>query len=101
MVILSLAVGWELGLVAILGALPFTFFSGLVHESMEQRLEEIVNETFSGSVGFASEFIQVIKTVTALNMEGRIEGRFALLLKDHCTKAHRHALKSMIWFSLS
>lgn len=31
-VILSLAVGWELGLVAIFGALPFTFFSGLVHE---------------------------------------------------------------------
>jgi len=52
-------------------------------------IEEIVNETFSGSVGFANECIQAIKTVTAFNMKGRIEGRFALLLKNHCTKAHR------------
>jgi ATP-binding cassette, subfamily B (MDR/TAP), member 1 len=85
-VVLSLAVGWKLGLVALFGALPFIFFAGLVHESMEQRFEEIVSETFSDSVGFASECIQAIKTVNAFNMEGRIESRFVVLLKGHCEK---------------
>lgn len=100
-VILSLAVGWKLGLVATFGALPFIFFAGLVHESMEQQFEDIVSDTFSDSVGFASECIQAIKTVNSLNMEERIEDRFGTLLKDHCRKTQWHAIKSMIWFALS
>ena len=100
-VVLSLAVGWKLGLVATFGALPFIFFAGLVHESMEQRFEDIVSDIFSDSVGFASECIQAIKTVNSLNMEERIEDRFGAMLKDHCGKAQWHALKSMIWFALS
>jgi ATP-binding cassette subfamily B (MDR/TAP) protein 1 len=100
-IILSLAVGWKLGLVATCGALPFIFFAGLVHESMEQRFEDIVSDTFSESVGFASECIQAIKTVNSLNMEGRIEDHFGTLLNDHCAKARFHAIKSMIWFALS
>jgi len=60
---------------------------------MEQRFEDIFNETFSESVGFASECIQAIKTANALNMEERIERRFAALLKEHCTKAQKHAMK--------
>jgi ATP-binding cassette, subfamily B (MDR/TAP), member 1 len=100
-VILSLAVGWKLGLVAIFGALPFIFFAGLVHESMEHRFEEIVSETFSDGVGFASECIQAIKTVNAFSTEDRIESHFVVLLKGHCAKAQKYAMKSMIWFALS
>ena len=100
-VILSIAAGWKLGLVATFGALPFIFFAGLIHESMEQRFEDLVGETFSASVGFASECIQAIKTVNSLNMEGRVEGRFRALLNDHCAKAQWHAIISMIWFALS
>ena len=100
-IILSLAVCWKLGLAAIFGALPFIFFAGPIHESMEHQFENVVNETFSESVAFATECTQAIKTVAALNMESRIEGRFAFLLKSHCAKAQRHALKSMVWFSLS
>ena len=100
-VILSLAVGWKLGLVATFGALLFIFFAGLIHESMERRFEETVSETFSESVGFASECIQAIKTVSSLNMEERIEDRFGALLKSHCGKAQWHAIISMIWFALS
>ncbi|PVH87505.1 P-loop containing nucleoside triphosphate hydrolase protein [Cadophora sp. DSE1049] len=100
-VILSLAVGWKLGLVAIFGALPFIFFSGLVHETMEQKFEESISETFSESVAFASECIQGIRTVIVLNMETRIQTQFESLLDDRCVRARQHALKSMIWFSLS
>jgi ATP-binding cassette, subfamily B (MDR/TAP), member 1 len=99
-VILSLVVGWKLGLVVIFGALPFIFCAGLVHETMEHRFEDIVKETFSESVGFASECIQAIRTVKALNMQGRIEGQFKTLLMDHCAKSQKHAIKSMFWFAL-
>ncbi len=99
-VILSLSMGWKLALVAIFGALPFIFFAGLVHESMEQAFEEVINKTFSESVGFASECLQAIKTVVALNMEERIETRFVALLEDHSAKARKHALLSMFWFAL-
>jgi ATP-binding cassette subfamily B (MDR/TAP) protein 1 len=67
---------------------------------MEQRFEEIVSETFSDSVGFASECIQAIKSVNCPNMEERIEDRIGALLKDHCGKAQWHAINSMIWFAL-
>ena len=100
-VVLSLAVGWKLALVAIFGALPFIFAAGLIHESMEQRFEEMISETFSDSVGFATECIQAIRTVNAFNMESRIESHFQTLLKDHCAEAQTHAIKSMIWFALS
>ena len=53
--ILSLAIDWKLGLVAIFGAFPFIFGAGLLDERMENSFEEVASRTFSGSVGFASK----------------------------------------------
>ena len=53
---------------------------------MEHQFENVVNETFSESVAFATECTQAIKTVAALNMESRIEGRFAFFVKESLCK---------------
>ena len=68
---------------------------------MEHKFEEIVGQSFSESVGYASECIQAIRIVTSLNMEGRIEKQFSSLLQSQCVKAKKHAMKAMVWFALS
>jgi ATP-binding cassette, subfamily B (MDR/TAP), member 1 len=99
--ILSLAVDWKLALVAIFGAFPFIFGAGFLHEAMENSFEERASRTFADSVGFAGECIQAIKTVSSLRMEGVVETKFGLMLEEHCRRASKHILTTMIWFSLS
>lgn len=100
-IILALAVGWKLGLVVLFGGFPFIFGAGVVHERMQNSFEEMAGSMISDSVGFASECIQAIRTVSALNMELVIERRFGGLLTDYCQRARKYALKSMVWFALS
>lgn len=100
-IVLALAVGWKLGLVVIFGGLPFIFGAGVVHERMENSFERVAEKMFMDSVGFAGECIQAIRTVSALNMEPIVEGRFEDLLEQHCRRATRYAVKAMVWFALS
>ena len=98
---LALAVGWKLGLVVIFGGLPFIFAAGVVHERMENSFEEKAAKLFETSVGFAGECVGAIRTVSALNMEPFVEKQFGNLLSEHCQRAARYAVTSMVWFSLS
>ncbi|KAF2673407.1 P-loop containing nucleoside triphosphate hydrolase protein [Microthyrium microscopicum] len=98
---LALAVGWKLALVVIFGGLPFIFSAGVFHERMENGFEEKSAKAFEGSVGFASECVGILKTVSALNMEPLVEKRFAALLSEHCTNVARYQIVAMIWFALS
>jgi ATP-binding cassette subfamily B (MDR/TAP) protein 1 len=64
-VILSLVIGWKLAIVAIFGALPLIFGAALLRERTEQSFAEKTSETFSGSVGFASDCMRALRTVVS------------------------------------
>lgn len=100
-IILSLAIGWKLALVAIFGALPLIFGAALLRERMEQNFSEKASKTFSGSVGFASECMQALRTVSSLCMEDLVEQKFGAMLQDHSHRTIRYAVIAMFWFALS
>ncbi|EHK18460.1 uncharacterized protein TRIVIDRAFT_47399 [Trichoderma virens Gv29-8] len=100
-VALALAVGWKLGLVVLFGGFPFIFGAGVVHERMQNSFEEKAGAMLADSVGFASEAIQAIRTVSALNTEPLIEKKFGKLLEEYSRNAWRYAVRSMTWFALS
>ncbi|RFU76428.1 abc transporter [Trichoderma arundinaceum] len=100
-IILALAVGWKLGLVVLFGGFPFIFGAGVIHERMQSSFEEKAGSMLADSVGFASEAIQAIRTVSALNTEPLIEKRFGCLLEEYSQRTWQYAVRSMIWFALS
>lgn len=100
-IILALAVGWKLGLVVLFGGFPFIFGAGVVQERMKNSFEEKSGGMLADSVGFASECIQAIRTVSALNAEPAVEKRFADFLEEYGRKVRCYALGSMAWFALS
>jgi ATP-binding cassette subfamily B (MDR/TAP) protein 1 len=53
--ILSLVVGWKLGLVVVFGALPLIVFSGYFRIRLEFKLEEETGKRFASSAALASE----------------------------------------------
>ncbi len=99
--VLALVVGWKLGLVVLFGGLPFIFGAGVVRERMEASFEENAGKMLSDSVAYAGECLQAIRTVSALNMESRVERRFQQLTAEYRQQALRNALRSMVWFALS
>ncbi|KAL7957265.1 P-loop containing nucleoside triphosphate hydrolase protein [Trichoderma compactum] len=100
-VVLALAAGWKLGLVVLFGGFPFTFGAGVVHERMQDSFEEKSGAMMAESVGFASEAIQAIRTVSALNTEPLIEKKFGQLLDEYSRNAWQSAIRGMTWFALS
>ncbi|KAL7944066.1 P-loop containing nucleoside triphosphate hydrolase protein [Trichoderma barbatum] len=100
-VVLALAAGWKLGLVVLFGGFPFIFGAGVVHERMQNSFEEKAGTMLADSVGFASEAIQAIRTVSALNIEPLIEKKFGKLLEEYRRNAWQYAVRSMTWFALS
>ncbi|KAL6695716.1 P-loop containing nucleoside triphosphate hydrolase protein [Trichoderma pleuroticola] len=100
-VVLSLAAGWKLGLVVLFGGFPFIFGAGVVHERMQISFEEKSGAMLAESVGFASEAIQAIRTVSALNTEPLVEKKFGTLLDEYSLNAWQYAVRSMTWFALS
>jgi ATP-binding cassette subfamily B (MDR/TAP) protein 1 len=99
--VLALAIGWKLGLVVLFGGFPFIFGAGVIHERMGNSFEEKAGVMLADSVGYASECIQAIRTVSALNTEPVIEKRFGQLLEEYCQRTSRYAVRSMLWFALS
>lgn len=100
-IILSVAIGWKLALVAIFGALPLIFGAALLRERMEQSFAKKASETFSESVGFASDCMRALRTVSSLRMEELVQHKFGSLLQEHSHRAIKYALLAMLWFALS
>ena len=100
-IILSLAIGWKLALVATFAALPLVFGAALLRERMERSFSEKASKMFAGSVGFANECMQALRTVSSLRMEDLVEEKFGSLLEEHSHRTIRYALLAMLWFALS
>jgi ATP-binding cassette subfamily B (MDR/TAP) protein 1 len=100
-VILSLVTGGNLAIVAIFGALPLIFGAALLRERTEQSFAQKSSETFSGSVGFASDCMQALRTVVSLRMEDLVEHKFGCLLQEHSHRTIKYALLEMPWLILS
>lgn len=98
---LALAVGWKYALVVLAGGLPVIFLANFIRERMENTFQENSQKTFTECVGYATECVESIRTVSSLNMENYVEDRFGQILSKHCSHAARYALRAMVLFALS
>lgn len=99
--ILSLVVGWKLGLVCIFAALPFIFFAGLVRVRIEVKFAADTAAVFAESAQFASEAVGAYRTVSSLIMEESIRERYKLLLRDQVNRSFRTTVFAAMIFSAS
>lgn len=91
--ILSIAVGWKLGLAIVCGALPLILLAGYARIRLEFKLTEQTDKRFSSSVAVASEAVAAIRTVSSLALERYIIEKY----QERLTGVERRSLKSLIW----
>jgi len=99
--ILAVVIGWKLGLVLGLGALPLLVLSGYVRIRLEYKLDEDTSSRFADSAGIASEAVMAIRTVSSLVLERDIIGRFEGSLRHIATSSIKSLGWTMFWYSLS
>lgn len=99
--ILAVIVGWKLGLVLTLGALPPLLIAGYVRIRLEAKLDEDSSERFANSAGYATEATLAIRTVASLALESQIIERFEKSLQSVAERSFRTLGWKMLWYSLS
>lgn len=99
--ILAIIIGWKLGLVLVLGALPFLVSSGYVKIRLEAKLDEDTSSRFADSAGVASEAVMAIRTVSSLVMERDIIDKFEQSLHNIATTSVKSMGWTMFWYALS
>ncbi|KAH8153391.1 uncharacterized protein LAJ45_02203 [Morchella importuna] len=99
--ILSLVIGWKLGLVSICSALPFIFLGGLIRVRIEGKLAASMTAVFADSAQFASEAVGAYRTVSSLIMEQSVSERYRTLLAAHAKSTIHTTLYAAVLFSAS
>ena len=75
--VLSLAIYWKLGLVAIFGGFPVIMFAGITKVKMDMRAHARCEGNFLEAARFGGEAIGNIRTVSALGLERQVIARYA------------------------
>ncbi|KAJ1716273.1 ABC multidrug transporter [Aspergillus flavus] len=91
--ILSVAVGWKLGLAVLAGAMIPMVFCGYLRIRLEFRLDDATSHRFSESAALAGEAMSAIRTVASLAIE-------RVILEKYTTKLagiERKSIKSLTW----
>lgn len=99
--ILAIVIGWKLGLVLVLGALPPLVFSGYLRIRLEIKLDDDTSHRFADSTGIASEAIMAIRTISSLAMEQQILGKYENSLSSIAATSVKSLTWTMVWYALS
>ncbi|KAH7139981.1 P-loop containing nucleoside triphosphate hydrolase protein [Dactylonectria estremocensis] len=90
-IIISLIFSWKLGLVAMFATMPVMLTAGFWKYRYEIYFEKMNSAVFMESSQFATEAVGAMRTVSSLNMEDTINGRYQTLLSDHVHAARLKA----------
>ncbi len=99
--VLAIIIGWKLGLVLVLGALPPLVFSGYLRIRLEFKLDEATSSRFADSTAIATEAVMAIRTVASLALERQIIARYEESLRGIAKTSLRSLVWTMFWYSLS
>lgn len=99
--LLSIAIAWKLGLVAIFGAFPLISLAGFLQVSLSSKSQSRNTHHYDEVLRFASECVACIRTISSLTMEAEVSSKFELKLKAPISKAYRNTLTTMLLFALS
>lgn len=99
--VLALIVGWKLGLVVVLGAMPVVVFFGWLRIRLQGKMDELNGERFSESAGLAAEAVSAIRTISSLTLERHILGQYQEKLKGISIQSTKSYLWMMFWYSLT
>ena len=99
--ILSLAVGWQLGLVVIFGVLPVLFGAGFFRMRIEMTNQDRVSQNYLEYARFASEAVGAIRTVSSLTLEDKVLDGYRERLAGSAKHEMQTELISMILYALS
>lgn len=99
--IVALAYEWKLALVAIFGALPFTFSAGFIRMKLDSSLAEATAQIFEESTRFAFDALSAIRTVKAFTMEETVQSSYQKHLSSNVKNLYRRATTVMVFFALS
>jgi ATP-binding cassette subfamily B (MDR/TAP) protein 1 len=99
--ILALIVGYKLGLVVVLGAMPVVVFFWWLRIRLQGKLDETNSERFSGSAGLAVEAVSAIRNVSSLTLEQDILGQYQDKLSGITVQSTKSYLWMMFWYSLT
>jgi ATP-binding cassette subfamily B (MDR/TAP) protein 1 len=91
--ILSVAVGWKLGLVVLAGAMIPITFCGYLRIRLETQLEKSNGDRFAESAALAGEAISAIRTVASLAIEPVILERYTGILRG----IERRSIRGLVW----
>lgn len=97
--ILSIVVGWKLGLTVVFGALPPLIFAGYLRIRLELRFEDLTGTRFAQSAALASEAMATIRTVASLALERHILLRYMGNMNGIVKQSMRNVLWTMFWYS--
>ncbi|KNG84722.1 putative ABC multidrug transporter [Aspergillus nomiae NRRL 13137] len=91
--VLSISVGWKLGLAVLAGAMVPMVFCGYLRIRLEFRLDDATSHRFSESAALAGEAVSAIRTVASLAIERVILEKYS----DKLAGIERKSIKSSIW----
>lgn len=99
--ILSLAVGWQLGLVAIVSGMPVLFGAGFMRMRIEMTNHDRVSQIYLECARFATEAVGAIRTVSSLTLEDKVLEGYRSRLGECARHEVRTKLLSMVLYALS
>lgn len=99
--ILSIAVGWKLGLVVLAGAMIPITFCGYLRIRLETQLEKSTGDRFAESAALAGEAISAIRTVASLAIEPVILDRYKGILRGIARRSIRGLVWTTAWLALT
>lgn len=99
--ILSIAVGWKLGLVGVFGCFPVLFLAGYFRMRLDSSAQDRCTSNFLESARFGTEAIEAIRTISSLNMEDVVIERYGDRLRKAVVTSFRKMTLAMALFSLS
>ncbi|RAH45704.1 ABC transporter ATP-binding protein [Aspergillus brunneoviolaceus CBS 621.78] len=99
--ILSIAVGWKLGLVVLAGAMTPITFCGYLRIRLETQLEKSTGDRFAESAALAGEAISAIRTVASLAIEPVILDRYKGILRGIARRSIRGLVWTTAWLALT
>ncbi|KAI1074219.1 P-loop containing nucleoside triphosphate hydrolase protein [Whalleya microplaca] len=100
-IMIALAFGWKLGLVAMFVTMPIMLTSGYWKYRHEVQFDQMNSAVFMESSQFATESIGAIRTVSALTMESTINDRYQQLLDGHVKAALHKARWTSAYFGFA
>ncbi|KAE8137851.1 P-loop containing nucleoside triphosphate hydrolase protein [Aspergillus pseudotamarii] len=99
--ILSIAVGWKLGLAVLAGAMIPMVFCGYLRIRLEFRLDDATSHRFSESAALAGEAMSAIRTVASLAIERVILEKYTAKLAGIERKSIKSLTWTMFWLALT